>query len=50
MATIIDELMIKLGVDGKDAKAGINNINASMDSFVSGVKGKLASLTASFAG
>lgn len=50
MATIIDELMIKLGVDGKDAKAGINNINASMDNFVSGVKGKLATLTASFAG
>lgn len=50
MANIIDELMIKLGVDGKEAKAGIQNISSSMDSFVSGVKGKLATLTASFAG
>lgn len=50
MANIIDELMIKLGIDGKEAKAGLQNISSSMDSFVGGIQGKLAGLTASFAG
>lgn len=50
MATVIDELMIKLGIDGKEAKQGLQNISSSMDSFVSGMKGKIAGLTASFAG
>jgi hypothetical protein len=50
MASIIDELMIKLGIDGKDAKKGMQDVSNSMDSFVNGMKGKLAGLTSAFAG
>lgn len=54
MATVIDELMIKLGLDGSGAKKGMkdaeNNIKGSMKSITSTLQGGLASVSKIFTG
>ena len=54
MATVIDELMIKLGLDGSGAKKGMkdaeNNIKGSMKNITSTLQGGLASVSKIFTG
>ncbi len=54
MATIIDELMITLGIDGKEAKKGMqdvtNSIKGSMQNITSTLQGGFASVSKIFTG
>ena len=54
MATVIDELMIKLGLDGSGAKKGMkdaeNNIKGSMKNITSTLQGGLSSVSKIFTG
>lgn len=50
MATIIDELMISLGIDGNAAKKGMQDVTSSIQGGVSKITGMLGGLTAAFAG
>lgn len=54
MATIIDELMITLGIDGKEAKKGMqdvtNSIKSSMQNITSTLQGGFASVSKIFTG
>ena len=50
MATIIDELMITLGIDGSDAKKGMSEVTGAIQGGVSKITGMLGGLTAAFAG
>lgn len=49
-ATIIDELMISLGIDGSAAKKGMSEVTSSIQGGVSKITGMLGGLTAAFAG
>ena len=49
-ATIIDELMISLGIDGSAAKKGMSEVTNSIQGGVSKITGMLGGLTAAFAG
>lgn len=50
MATVIDELMVTLGLDGSEAKQGMREIEGSMGSFVDSIKGKILGIGGAFAG
>ena len=54
MATIIDELMITLGIDGKEAKKGMqdvtNSVKSSMQNITSTLQGGFASVSKIFTG
>lgn len=50
MATVIDELMVKLGLDGSAAKSGMSEVENSISGGVSNIKNMLSGLAVAFAG
>ena len=50
MATVIDELMIQLGLDGSNAQKGMKDVENSISSGVSSIKNMLGGLAVAFAG
>lgn len=49
-ATIIDELMISLGIDGSQAKKGMKEATSAISGGIKEITGKLGGLAAAFAG
>lgn len=50
MATVIDELMITMGLDGSDVKKGMKDVEGSVSGFVNNIKSNILSIGGAFAG
>lgn len=50
MATVIDELMIIMGLDGSDVKKGMKDVEGSVSGFVNNIKSNILSIGGAFAG
>ncbi len=50
MATVIDELMITMGLDGSEVKKGMKDVEGSVSGFVNNIKSNILGIGSAFAG